>query len=125
MALTRVLYIGVGCVSPDAPLEIPKALQEDDWLTKKEAGKRIGHDRKTGKHKKTVGRDSLQRVDLQVLISASEFEFVAAMHPAQRSRVVKSILICIARSGNRIANGGIAGNLDRWRTDAMSRLGLY
>ncbi len=66
--------------------KITPALQEEDGLAKQEAGERVGHDRETGENKETVGGDALQRVDLQVLVTASKFEFVASVHPAQTSR---------------------------------------
>src|SRR6202035_1086369 len=65
-------------------------------------------------------------VDLQALVSTSEFELVTATHPTQRSGVVKSILISIARPGDGIANGGISGYLDGRRTysDVQARFVL-
>jgi hypothetical protein len=75
--LERVLNISVRGISPDA-VKVTQALQKDDRLTEQEAGERIGNDGRRCEHKEAIAGDALQGVDLQALISASEFEFVTA-----------------------------------------------
>src|SRR6185312_7360141 len=99
------------------------ALQKDDGLAKQEAGERVGHDGRRRENKEAIAGDTLQRVDLQALVPAAEFELVTATHPAQRAGDVVSILISIARPGNRIPDGGVARHLNRGRAYGQVKAG--
>src|SRR6185312_12702790 len=121
--LERILDIRVHGISPDTAFKITQALQKDDRLAKQEAGERIGYDGWRRENKEAIAGDALQRVDLEALVSASEFELVTAAHPAQRTGDVVSILISIARPRNRIADGGIACHLNGGRTYGQVQAG--
>ena len=67
---------------------------------------------------------ALQGVDLVAPIPSTEFQFVAAVNPAERAGEVKRILKRVARSRNRIAHRGVTRNLDERRTGSASQSGL-
>ena len=115
--LIRVLRVAVQRVAPDAARKIAPALEKEDRLSEKEAGERIWYHGKTREHKETVGGNALQHVELRMLVAASELEFVATVHPTHRARIVKGILIRVARPGNRISDRGVAVDLDKRRPD--------
>ena len=84
-------------------IEIAAALQKHDRQTPQEAGECVRY-REWRKYKEAVCRDALQRIHLQMLISAAEFHLVCAAHPAQRAGIIKGVFVGIAWAGDRIAN---------------------
>src|SRR5271170_944690 len=115
----RVLHVPVRIVAANTAREITDALQEDHGLPSEEAGKCIC-DRERREYEEAVGRDPLQHIDPLVLVSAAEFQFVLAAHPAQRTRQVVDIFIGVARAGDRVTDVGIAVYLNKWRSGSDS-----
>ena len=122
--LVGVLGVSVQRIAADAARKISTALEKEDRLSEQEAGKRIGYHRKTREHKETVGGNALQHVELRVLVPASNLDFMPPVDPTQRARIVKSILIGIARPGNRISDGGVAVDLYKRRPNGEVQAGL-
>src|SRR5437764_8004706 len=58
-----------------------------------------------------------------MLIASPKFQFVAAVNPAQGTRIIKSIFVAVARSGNWIADGGVAVDLNERRADGEIQAG--
>ena len=115
--------VPVRIVAANAAREIADALQEDDRLSGEEAGESI-RDREGCEDEEAVGRDSLQHVDVLMLVSAAEFQLVLAAHPAERCGVVEDIFEGVAGAGDRITHCGIAIHLNEWRSrgDLETRL---
>ena len=87
---------------------------EENRLAKQEASERIRDNGKSREHKEAVGRNTLQHVHLQVLVTAAELEFVPTVHPAQRTGIIKRILVGVPRPRDWISNGGVAIDLNEW-----------
>src|SRR5258705_6392633 len=109
-------------VPSNAAREVAATLEKEHRLSKQEAGEGV-RDRESGKHEKSVGGDSLQHIDLSALISATEFQFVTAMNPGKRARVVKGVLIGVAGSRDGIAHRGVAIDLNKRGTDGCLKAG--
>ncbi len=103
----RVLRVRVDVVSAQAASEISAALQEENRLADQETCNRI-RKRRVDEDEKSVGRNSLQHVDLIVAPAAAEFQFVTPVNPGERTVQVKSILVAVARAGDGIADRGKA-----------------
>ena len=112
----RVLDVAVQRIASDTAGKIAAALEKENGLAEQKARKRIRHNRKRRKNKETVGRNALQDIDLQMLVTSAELDFVAAVHPTERGGIVKRILVRVARPRNRISDGGIPVHLNERRT---------
>jgi len=83
-------------------------------LPGEKAGKRIGH-RKWREDEESVGGNALQHIDALMLVATAKLELMPAMHPGQRSGVVKNIFVRVARPGDWVADRRIAVHLDKRR----------
>src|ERR1019366_6832791 len=118
-----VLHVAIQRLAIDSAVKITPALQEENWLADHETGERI-RDREGCENKKPVGGDTLQHVDVQVFVAASEFQFVPAMDPAQRSIVIIRIFKTIARSRDRIAHRSVTTDLHEGWPDSYVQTGV-
>src|SRR3954453_11609466 len=58
-----------------------------------------------------------------MLIASAEFQFVAAVNPAQGTGIIERIFVAVARSRNWIADGGVAVDLNERRADGDIKAG--
>ena len=65
-----------------------------------------------------IGSDTLQNIDLVILVSTAEFHLMAAANPSERTREVVGVLIGVARAGDGIADRCVTAGLDKRRTDS-------
>ena len=90
-------------------------MQEKHGLARQEAGESVAV-RKGRKYKEAVGSYPLQGIDIVVAIASAKLQFVVAVNPAQRTGIVKGVLIRVARSSDGIADRGVAAYLDERRS---------
>ena len=111
----RILHVPVRIVAANAAREIADTLEEDDRLPGEEAGECVCY-WEWREDKEAVGRDTLQHVDVLMLIPAAKFELMLAVYPTQRCGVIEDIFVGVTRTRDWITNSGIAVHLDEWRS---------
>ena len=84
----------------------------------KEAGEAVG-EREGREHKKAVGGDALQGIDLIAAKAAAEFQVVMTANPVERAGDVEGVLERVARPRDGIAHGSIASDLDEGRASRV------